>query len=142
MAENFLRTDIDNNSEAKEGQRNSKRITKKKDTQIQHGSYSETVGSLKIDFKAFKGEKKKKNTFCEGKKKKKRQILKNKTRSQKTAERIFKEEKQQSEFHLYPKLSFRNECDIQMFGKEKNSGDEIKLSFRQKQAKRKTKRIM
>ena len=32
MAENFLRTDIDNNSEAKEGQRNSNRITKKKDT--------------------------------------------------------------------------------------------------------------
>ena len=61
MAENFLRTDIDNNSEAKEGQRNSNRITKKKDTQIQHGSYSETVGSLKIDFKAFKGGKKKKH---------------------------------------------------------------------------------
>ena len=29
-----------------------------------------------------------------------------------------------------------------MFGKQKNSEDEIKLSFRQKQAKRKTKRIM
>ena len=71
MAENFLRTDIDNNSEAKEGQRNSNRITKKKDTQIQHGSYSETVGSLKIDFKAFKGEKKKKTLSVKEKRKKK-----------------------------------------------------------------------
>ena len=83
MAENFLRTDIDNNSEAKEGQRNSNRITKKKDTQIQHGSYSETVGSLKIDFKAFKGKKKKKTLSVKEKRKKKKKKTNSQEQNQK-----------------------------------------------------------